>query len=81
MLRVSNIKVRNNLSDQEILEIAIKKYNIHSSDILDWQISKKSLDARNKEDIYYLYSIDLNVKDENKYKKLQKVKPLVLPDI
>ena len=33
MLRIHNIKIRNNLSDKEIFEIAIQKNHIHASDI------------------------------------------------
>ena len=69
MLRISNIKIRKNLSNQEILEIALKKYKIHKQDILEWYISKQSIDARKKDDVQYIYSIDLEVKNEKTFFK------------
>ena len=81
MLRINNIKIRKDLSDFEIFQIAIKKNKINESDILYWNISRKSIDARKKDDIYYNYCIDLKVKDENKYRLLEKVKEFKMPSI
>lgn len=81
MLRINNLKIRKDLSENEILEYAIEKNHINKSDILKIYISKKSIDARKKDDVHYTYSIDLEVKDEKKYKKLSKVKKAELPEI
>ena len=69
MIRINNIKIRKDLSDIEILEFAINKVSINKEDILEWHISKKSIDARKKDDIHYTYNIDLNLKNEIKYLK------------
>ena len=74
MLRINNIKIRDDISNKEVFEIAIKKHKINLNDIIEWHISKKSIDARNKNDVHYNYSIDIKVKNERKYKKLEKVK-------
>lgn len=79
MLRINNIKIRKDISDEEIFELAIKEKYIEKSDIIEWHISKKSIDARKKNDIHYSYSIDLEVKNEKKYKKLEKVKKFEMP--
>lgn len=81
MLRINNIKIKKDISNTEVLEIAIKKFHIQKTDILDWHISKKSIDARKKDDVHYSYSIDLKMKDENKYPKLDKIKEFVFPTI
>ncbi len=81
MIRINNIKIRKNLSDNEVLEDAIKKHGIKKDDILNWHISRKSIDARKKDDVHYNYSIDLAVKNENKYKKLPKIKTFEIPTI
>lgn len=81
MLRINNFKIRKDLSESEILSLAIEKNNIDKSDILDIFISKKSIDARKKDDVHYNYSIDLEVKDESKYKKFSPVKKLEIPKI
>ena len=81
MLRINNIKIFEDISDEDVLKIALEKNKIHKNDIINWQISKKSIDARKKENVHYNYSIDITVKNESKYKKLQKVKEFTLPNI
>lgn len=81
MLRINNIKIRKDITDHEIFEAAIKKHSIKKDDILNWYIARKSIDARKKDDIHYTYSIDIQVQDENKYKKLEKVKKFEMPNI
>ena len=79
MLQINNIFIRKDLSDGEIFEIAIKKHGIKKEDVLDWHISHKSIDARKKADVHYVYSIALKVKNETKYRKLEKVKKPEMP--
>ena len=81
MLRINNLKIKKDLSGNEVISLALDKFHINKNDILNVFISKKSIDARKKDDVHYTYSIDLDVKDENKYKKLDKVKRLELPPI
>ena len=81
MLRINNLKIRNDLDENEVIEYALNKYHINKNDIINSYISKKSIDARKKDDVHYTYSIDLEVKDENKYKKLDRVKSLELPKV
>ncbi len=81
MLRINNIQIRKDLTDYEVFEIAIKKQNIKIEDIFDWHIARKSIDARKKEDVHYTYAIDIHVKDEHKYKRLEKVKEFEMPNI
>lgn len=81
MLRINNIKIRKDITDYEVLEIAIKKHAIKKDDIIKWHIARKSIDARKKDDVHYTYSIDVQVKDENKYKKLEKVKKFQIPNV
>ena len=81
MLRINNLKIRKDLTETEIINLAIEKNHILKDDILNVYISKKSIDARKKDDVHYTYSIDLEVKNEHKYKKLSPVKKLDLPKI
>lgn len=81
MLRINNLKIRKDLSNYEVFKIAIEKNHILENDILEWNISKKSIDARKKDDVHYSYSIDIKVKNEKKYKRLEKVKEFILPEI
>lgn len=81
MLRINNIKIRKNISQQEIFELALEKAHVKKEDILAWHIARKSIDARKKEDVHFTYSIDIQVKDEKKYKKLEKIKDVNMPAI
>ena len=62
MIRLSNIKIRANLEDREIIDFALKKYNIKPHEIKGAYIFKRSIDARNKKDIYYNYAVDVDLK-------------------
>lgn len=77
MIQISNIKIRKDISDTKLFETIIKKYKIEPKDVVEWHISRKSIDARKKDDIHYIYSIDLKLKNENKYKNLIKLKNLI----
>ena len=81
MFRINNIKISENLTDDAVFNKIIKKYKIDSSDIISWKISKKSIDARKKNNIHFVYSIDFDLKNEKKYKNLVKVDEIPLPNI
>lgn len=74
MIKITNIKIRADLSDDELFEKIYKKYKIDKNDVIKKRITKKSIDARNKFDIFYNYSIKLECKNENKIKNVQIVK-------
>lgn len=66
MLKISNVRVE---IDEAVNDIFIaKKCAIPQADLLDYIILKKSIDARKKNDIHYVYSFALDLKNENKYK-------------
>lgn len=81
MLRINNIKITKDLSNEEFFNLFINKFKIDKNDIISWNISKKSIDARKKEQIHYIYNIDIKVKDENKYSKFSKIKEYTDPII
>ena len=70
MIRIRQIKISIEKDNQEELKTKIsKKINCDSQDILDIQISKKSLDARNKPALYYIYEVDIKIHHEEKILK------------
>jgi len=71
MYRLENIKIREDIDNQELLKRACKKYKININNVLDYKIFKKSIDARNKEDIFYNYTIDVETK--NKVRNAKKI--------
>lgn len=59
MLRLENVKIREDLSEEDVVKEACKKYQISFSDVEYYNIFKKSIDARNKDDIFYNYTVDV----------------------
>jgi len=76
MIRLDNIKIYEDLSEEQIISKAIKKNKIDQNDIIEASIVKKSIDARDKKNVHYNYSLDIKVKDESKYPNLKIVKEL-----
>ena len=63
MIRIRQIKVNidlNNLKDK-----IVKRLHVSESDILDIKINKRSIDARHKPDLYYIYEVDVKVNNED----------------
>ena len=81
MIRINNIKIYEDLDKENLLNFIIKKYKIGKQDIIEWHIVKKSIDARKKDNVHYNYSIDLKLKNEDKYKRFNKIKEIILPSI
>ena len=81
MLRINNIKINKDLSNEEIFKFFTNKFKINKNDIISWNISKKSIDARRKDQIHYIYNIDIKVIDERKYSKFSSIKEYTDPII
>lgn len=73
MLRIDEIKIYQDLDDKQLYKIALKKANIKSDDLLSIKIVKKAIDSRDKNNVHYVYSFDVEVKDEKKYPRIKKV--------
>ena len=71
-LKIDNIKIREDLRQVDIIKKACIKNKIDFNLVQDWQILKKSIDARNKNDIFYNYAVMLEVKKEMDKKHLSK---------
>lgn len=84
MIRVSNIKIYEDISDEEVFNLVVKKYKILTENVREWHISKKSIDARKKDDVHYSYSVDIDIKNEDKFlkdKNISKIKDTAIPEI
>lgn len=65
MIRLRQIKIPLSLNNDEyIIKKCAKKLNIPKYQIVSIKIQKQSLDARKKPDIFYVYEIDVEVKNE-----------------
>ena len=71
-VKLENIKIREDIEEIAIVEKACKINKISNKDVIDYKIIKKSIDARNKNDIFYNYSILVTLKDNKKLNKKSK---------
>lgn len=67
MIRIDNIKIFEDLTREELISKILKKNKISPSDFISLDIVKKSIDARDKRNVHYNYSVNINLKDESKY--------------
>ena len=67
MLRIREVKIPISLDNDEYIKKKIsKQLNISKEEIIDYKILKKSIDARDKNNILFIYEFALNLKNENK---------------
>lgn len=72
MLRISNIKLKID-DEKSIKKEILKKLKINQSELIRYQIAKKSIDARKKDQMYFVYTIDVELKNEEKiFNKMKK---------
>lgn len=69
ILRVSQITVPLRHSEEQVFQKACRRAGIRSEEAKRFFITKQSLDARHKTDLKYSYTVDLEVKQNTKYKK------------
>jgi len=77
MLRIENIKIYEDLTEEELLTKILKKNKISKPNLITYNIVKKSIDARDKNNIHYTYTVDLEVKNETPYKHLKHLPKVV----
>ena len=66
MIRVGEIKLKIGESENKLKQKIIKKLHINAEDIVEQNIYKRALDARKKENIHYVYTIDVKLRNEKK---------------
>ena len=70
MIRIRNIKINIENDNREILNEKVSKIlHINQNDIISLTINKKSLDARKKDNIFYVYETDVQLKNEEQILK------------
>lgn len=72
MIRIGAIKLNPDHTKQDLLRKAAKSLRISEADILCYEIRKQSIDGRKKPLIQYVYTVDVQVANENRV--LQKAK-------
>lgn len=67
-VRISGINVPIKYSNDDVIKAVAKKIGAPKSMILKCEISKKAIDARKKDDIKYVLSVDIGVKEHTEIK-------------
>lgn len=87
MLRITQFKLPVEHTEQQLKERLTKTLRIAPEDLISYSIRKRSLDARKKPELFYVYTIDFRTKKENAVlrhmkNKVQKVseKPYRIPE-
>ncbi|MBR0088500.1 MAG: FAD-binding protein, partial [Clostridia bacterium] len=84
MIRITGVRLEITESEDDLIEKVRRKYNLKN--VSNFTITKKSVDARKKNDIHYVYAVDLCTANEDalagKYKEIQKAehKTYVFPE-
>ena len=78
MLRLENIKIHEDLSEEEVVKEACRKYKLDYREVEKYTIFKKSIDARNKDDIFYNYTIDVKYTGKKEYGNIKVVNKAII---
>src|SRR5689334_6720459 len=65
MLRLTDIKLPLDHRPEALKAAILKKLKLPAEALLDWRVFKRAHDARNKNAIFYIYTIDVTLKDES----------------
>ncbi|KIR01877.1 NAD(FAD)-utilizing dehydrogenasehypothetical protein [Lachnospiraceae bacterium TWA4] len=80
MIQISQLKLPVGHSDEELVQKVVKKLKITRDQIQKLTIRRASIDARKKPELYWVYTIWLELKNEKKFKDLKiSPKEYVLP--
>lgn len=66
MIRISQIKMPLTHTEEELLLKAAGIMRVRRSEILTWRIVRRSIDARKKPEIHYVYTLELTAEKEEK---------------
>ena len=74
MLRINNIKIPVKHSKEDVLKQAAEILGVRTDEIKEFKITGQSIDARNKSNIIYVYSVDIMIPDEDRFLENNNVK-------
>lgn len=74
MLRISQLKLPVTHTQEQLEKKLLKMLRMSRKDLGQYYIRKRSLDARKKPELYYVYSIDVEIKNEERVLKSMKGK-------
>ena len=76
MIRVRQINVAIDEDEKELISKCAKKLKINKENIEEYKIVKKSIDARDKQNIVFCYEVDIKAKNEDEILRKNKSKDI-----
>ena len=74
MLKISNIKIPIKHNKEDILTAAAEILRVDKGEITEFKITGQSIDARNKNNVIFVYSVDIVISDEERFLDNKNVK-------
>lgn len=75
MIRINQIKLKVGHTEGQLVQSILRALSMKETEVIQWNIVKKSIDARKKPQIFYIYSVDVEVANEVPlHKKINKLK-------
>ena len=65
MLRLTNFSVPLDCTEQSLRSLLLKKLRLSPDQLIAFSISRRSVDARNKQDVHFVLSVDLSLRNES----------------
>lgn len=69
MIRIGQLKLKASHTPEELRQGVLKTLKIKESDLISWSVVKRSIDARKKPEIKFVYTIDVKVKGQERILK------------
>ena len=65
MLRMTNLKLPLDYTDADLKALLLKKLSLPPEHLLSFRVSRRSVDARDRNDVHFVLSVDLSLRDES----------------
>ena len=72
MIRIQQLKLPIRHTEADMKARILKKLGIREDALISYEIRKQSIDARKKPELFYVYTVDVNVRKEAALKKKKK---------
>jgi uncharacterized protein len=66
MIQITQLKLNIDRNQDDLKKLIAKQLRISEKDILEYTITKKSIDARKKDNIFYVYNVEVKVAEEKR---------------
>ncbi len=69
MIQITQLKLNIDHTQEDLKKLIAKQLKVSEQEILNFSILKKSVDARKKKEIFYVYSVEVTLSEEKRVMK------------